>query len=161
MADIGTGAGFPGLALKIVLPQSSVTLIDSLRKRVDFLTELIGKLQLSRVQAVHSRAEDLPKNVLYDTVVARAVSQMRTLAEYCLPFVSIGGTFIAYKAENCEEEVKAALPAVRLLGGELTDIKKVCLPYGDAIRSLVCIQKVRPTPLSYPRGGNKPKKQPL
>lgn len=161
VADIGTGAGFPGLPLKIMLPDNEFTLIDSLNKRVSFLIEVINKLELEKVNAVHSRAEDLPKENKYDTVVSRAVSRLDSLSEYCLPFVNNGGTFISYKAADCENEIKEALPAIKILGGEVEDIKEVVLYGTDIVRKLVLIKKIRETPSKYPRGQNKPKKQPL
>ena len=161
IADIGTGAGFPGLPLAILRPQCSFTLIDSLQKRIRLLDETVQKLSLQNVVTVHSRAEDLPKTVLYDTVVSRAVSRLPTLAEYCLPFTARGGLFIAYKADDCEEEVREAEKAIRILGGKIAEIQTVTL-YGTEIRrKLICIEKTGDTPLLYPRSGNKPKKQPL
>lgn len=161
VADIGSGAGFPAVPLKILLPDHSFTLIDSLRKRVDFLTELIERLQLDNIRALHSRAEDLPKDVLYDTVVARAVSRLATLAEYCIPFVRIGGLFIAYKSIDSDEEIKEAEYAVSLLGGKIERTEDLRLYGSDVQRRLVLIRKIKETPSKYPRGQNKPRKQPL
>ncbi len=160
-ADIGTGAGFPGLALKIMLPDSDFTLIDSLNKRIEFLNELILKLELKKVKTIHARAEELDKNVKYDTIAARAVSKLNTLCEYTLPFVKTGGKFISYKSENCVEEIEQAQKAISVLGGKLEKVVSVKLPYSDITRKLVIIRKIKETPLKYPRGQNKPKKQPL
>ncbi len=161
VADIGTGAGFPGLALKIMMPDSDFTLIDSLNKRIEFLNDLIFKLQLEKVQTLHARAEELDKTVKYNTVVARAVSKLNTLCEYTLPFVKTGGKFIAYKSENCDDEIKEAKNAISVLGGELENVVSVKLPYSDITRKLVLIKKMKETPLKYPRNQNKPRKQPL
>lgn len=161
VADIGTGAGFPGLPLAIVKPSLSFTLIDSLQKRVHFLDELIGKLSLVNVRTLHARAEDLPKEKPYDTVVSRAVARLNTLCEYCLPFVRIGGRFIAYKSEDCDDELQEAQAAIRILGGTLETVQTVPLYGTDIVRKLIVIRKDTPTPSRYPRNGNKPKKQPL
>ena len=161
VADIGTGAGFPGLALKIMMPDSDFTLIDSLNKRIEFLNDLIFKLQLEKVQTLHARAEELDKTVKYNTVVARAVSKLNTLCEYTLPFVKTGGKFIAYKSENCDDEINEAKNAISVLGGELENVVSVKLPYSDITRKLVLIKKMKETPLKYPRNQNKPRKQPL
>lgn len=161
VADIGTGAGFPGLPLAVLKPQYFFTLIDSLQKRVSFLDELVQKLSLQNVQTLHSRAEDLPKTKKYTHVVSRAVAQLNTLCEYCLPFVEIGGSFLAYKAADCEQEVHTAQKAVHILGGKVEEVKEVPLFHSDIVRKLIIIRKVEDTPLKYPRSGNKPKKQPL
>ena len=161
VADIGTGAGFPGLALKLIFPDNEFTLIDSLNKRISFLNGLIEKLGLEKVNTIHSRAEDLPKDKKYDTVVARAVSRLNTLSEYCLPFVKKGGLFIAYKSEECDEEISEAANAIKILGGKIRETVKVPLFGTDIVRSLVIIEKINDTPLKYPRNQNKPKKQPL
>lgn len=161
VADIGTGAGFPGIPLKIILKDNDFTLIDSLNKRINFLNELIEKLSLTKIKTIHSRAEDLDKNVKYDTIVSRAVSRLNTLSEYCIPFLKTGGTFIAYKADDCEEEINEAKKAIKILGGEITDIKRVSIYNSDIVRKLILIKKIKDSPLIYPRGQNKPKKQPL
>lgn len=161
VADIGSGAGFPGIPLKILFPDNEFTLIDSLNKRVSFLQSTISLLRLKKVSAVHSRAEDLNKNIKYDTVVSRAVSRLNTLSEYCLPFVKVGGLFIAYKSNDSDEEINEAKYAIEVLGGEIEDIKTTLLPVSGIQRKLVLIRKKKATPISYPRGQNKPKKQPL
>lgn len=161
VADVGSGAGFPAVPLKIIKPELEFTLIDSLNKRVNFLNALIEKLELRGIETVHSRAEDLPKTVKYDTVIARAVSELNTLSEYCIPFVKVGGLFIAYKSQDCNEEINRAKKAISVLGGEIKDIKEVTLFESDIKRKLIIIEKVKESPLIYPRGQNKPKKQPL
>lgn len=161
VADVGSGAGFPAVPLKIIKPELEFTLIDSLNKRVNFLNALIEKLELRGIETVHSRAEDLPKTVKYDTVIARAVSELNTLSEYCIPFVKVGGLFIAYKSQDCNEEINRAKKAISVLGGEIKDIKEVTLFESDIKRKLIIIEKVKESPFIYPRGQNKPKKQPL
>ena len=161
VADIGSGAGFPAVPLKIIKPELEFTLIDSLNKRVNFLNALIEKLGLENIRAIHSRAEDLPKTTKYDTIVARAVSELNTLAEYCIPFVKVGGRFIAYKSNDCEEEIKRAKKAISVLGGEIEQTEEITLFETDIKRKLIIIRKIKETPLNYPRGQNKPKKQPL
>lgn len=161
VADIGSGAGFPGIPLKILMPENEFTLIDSLNKRVSFLQSVIGLLNLRNVTAVHGRAEDLDKNRKFDTVVARAVSRLNTLSEYCLPFVKVGGLFIAYKSNDSQEEINEAKYAIKILGGEIEKTETVVLPVSDIQRKLVLIRKIKDCPTSYPRGQNKPKKQPL
>lgn len=159
--DIGAGAGFPSLPLKIVCEANPFTLVDALSKRIGFLQEVIDLLQLHAVQALHARAEDLPKSDLYDTVVARAVAPLSVLSEYCLPFVSIGGLFIAYKSYDCDEEVQTATHAIQVLGGAVESVCSVPLFGTDIQRKLVLVRKVKPTPNKYPRQAGKPKKNPL
>ena len=159
--DIGSGAGFPAVPLSILCPDCKFTLVDSLNKRVDFLSRLVSLLDLDNCYAVHSRAEDLPKNKKYDVVVARAVSELNTLSEYCLPFVKTGGLFIAYKASDCDDEIKRASNAIKVLGGEIQSVEEFSVYSSDIVRKLVVIEKRNPTPEKYPRGSNKPKKQPL
>lgn len=161
VADIGTGAGFPGLPLAIVCPSAQFTLIDSLQKRISFLDALKEKLQIRNVSTLHARAEDLPKNKKYDVIVSRAVSRLNTLCEYCLPFVKTGGLFIAYKSADCDEEVNEAKNAISVLGGQTEEMKTVCLFGTDIERKLILIRKINETLSKYPRGQNKPKKQPL
>lgn len=160
VADIGSGAGFPAVPLKILMPDTEFTLIDSLNKRVNFLNELIALLCLEKITAVHSRAEDLPKSKKYGTVIARAVSRLNTLAEYCLPFVKEGGLFIAYKSEDCEEEINEAKYAVKKLGGSIEEVKAVDIST-NLCRKLILIRKISATPDVYPRSGNKPRLKPL
>lgn len=157
--DIGSGAGFPAIPLKIVRDDLDITMVDSLNKRVTFLNEVISKLNLERAKAVHKRAEDLDKNVKYDVVTARAVAPMRVLCEYCIPFVKKGGIMLAYKSEEVEEELNQAQKAIDVLGGKL--LKTETRNLGEIVRKFVIIEKVKESPLSYPRGGNKPRLKPL
>ena len=160
LLDIGAGAGFPSLPIKIVRDDVTLTMVDSLKKRVNFLSCLIDELKLEKTTALHARAEDLNCRGSYDCVVARAVAPLNTLCEYCLPFVKTGGIFIAYKAGDCEEETAAAKNAVKILGGDKADIIKRRLD-DDTVRSLVVIGKVTDSPAKYPRGKNLPRKSPL
>lgn len=164
IADVGTGAGFPGIPLKIAKPLLKLTLIDSLKKRVDFLNEVIKLLGLEGVQNVHSRAEDAGRaegsRDTFDIAVARAVASLPELCEYCLPLVRPGGIFAAMKA-NLGDEVKLAGQAIRELGGETENIHEYYLPGTDIFRSLVIIRKITPTPPEFPRKAGKPSAQPL
>lgn len=157
--DIGSGAGFPAIPLKIVRDDITVTAIDSVNKKVGFINDVIVALDLKNITAMHVRAEDMNKAFKYDVVVSRAVAALNTLAEYALPFVKIGGLFIAYKSEKTAEEVAAAKNALDVLGGKLERIADISNP--DYKRTLVIIRKIKETPLKYPRGKNLPRVKPL
>ena len=161
--DMGTGAGFPGIPLKIAFPGLKVTLADSLNKRILFLQEVIDELHLENIEAVHARAEELGKNKtyreMYDLVVSRAVANLSSLEEYCVPFVKIGGNFISYKSGEIEEEVANAKNATFLLGGKVKDVYKFDLY--EQKRSFVIIEKMKGTPKTYPRKAGTPTKTPL
>ena len=161
--DLGTGAGFPGIPLKIVFPNLKITLADSLNKRVSFLNEVIEALKLDNIEAVHGRAEELARDgkyrEKYDLCVSRAVANLSTLSEYCLPFVTLGGEFISYKSGEVEEEAQAAKSAIFLLGGKVINTLKFSL--GESSRSFIVIEKVKGTPKTYPRKAGTPSKKPL
>lgn len=163
--DIGTGGGFPGLPLKIVNKDLDVTLLDSLNKRIIFLNEVISSLKLNKIEAVHGRAEELSLNPKYrekfDICVSRAVASLNTLSEYCIPFVKVGGYFISMKGPDIEEELNNSENAILTLGGRVVDKKLITIPESDITHSLVIIEKIKPTPTKYPRGGGKPRKNPL
>ena len=163
--DIGTGAGLPGIILKIVFPGMDMTLFDSLKKRLTFLDEVISELDLKKISTVHGRAEDFGKDKTmresFDLAVSRAVANMSSLSEYCLPFVKKNGVFAAYKSADSGEEIRNALGAVRKLGGEIEKESEFLLPDSDIPRRIVLIRKVRPTPSVYPRKAGIPAKEPL
>lgn len=163
--DVGTGAGFPGLALKIAYPNLQVTLLDSLNKRIQFLQAVIDKLGLTGVECIHGRAEDYAKKGMlretYDLCVSRAVANLSTLTEYCIPFVKLGGQFISYKSEKIAEELPAAENAIRVLGGKIKNQVEFTLPDSDIYRNLFVIEKVKYTPGKYPRKAGLPAKEPL
>lgn len=165
LIDIGTGAGFPGIVLKIVFPELKITLLDSLNKRINFLNEVICELSLTGIETIHGRAEDYAHNDLYrekyDVCVSRAVANLSTLSEYCLPFVKINGCFISYKAGECDEEVDNAKVAISKLGGEKPKVLKYILPDTDIQRNFVNIKKVCKTKPAYPRKAGIPSKEPL
>ena len=163
--DIGTGAGFPGVPLKIAFPHLEACLLDSLKKRVNFLEETFALLKLQNITAIHGRAEEFAKNKsyreTYDLCVSRAVSNLATLSEYCLPYVKVGGKFISYKSGTVQEEAEQAEKAVRILGGKIQDVVYFNLPDSEIQRSLVVIEKIKSTPGKYPRKAGTPLKDPL
>lgn len=165
MIDVGTGAGFPGIPLAILFPNAKFTLMDSLNKRIKFLNEVVIQLGLTNIETLHSRAEDLARNPeyreCYDFAVSRAVANLSTLSEYCLPFVKQEGKFISYKSERLSEELINAENAISLLGGIVKDQIDFQLPESDIYRNLLVIQKVKATPKKYPRKAGLPAKEPL
>ncbi len=163
LVDVGTGAGFPALPLKIVRPDLKVCLVDSLNKRVNFLKDVCGELKLENISALHSRAEDFAKNhrEKFDVAVARAVAQLNTLAEYLLPLVKVGGVAVIYKSSKLEEELKDAKKAIEILGAKVEKIEKIVVDEENLERNILVLKKVKNTPNKYPRDKNKPKLDPI
>lgn len=163
--DLGTGAGFPGIPLKIAYPNLQVTLLDSLNKRIKFLQEVIEELSLEEIDAIHGRAEDYAKQSGYreqfDICVSRAVANLATLSEYCLPYVKQGGCFISYKSGAVQEELEQSKKAIKELGGRVKEVIPFVLPDTDIERTFVVIEKVKQTPRKYPRKAGLPSKEPI
>ena len=163
--DVGTGAGFPGIPLKIVFPEIKITLLDSLNKRIKFLNAVIDELELENIETIHGRAEDFSKKEdyreQYDLCVSRAVANLATLSEYCLPYVKVGGCFIPYKSGEIDEELNNSKKAVQILGGKIEEVVKFQLPDTDIGRSFVKIKKNKNTAKKYPRKAGLPAKEPL
>lgn len=165
LIDVGSGAGFPGMPLAIMYPDCDILLIDSLRKRTDFLEAVKNELGLSNVKVMHGRAEDLARDIdlreRFDIATSRAVADLSVLSEYCLPFVNINGIFISYKSGNVDDETDNALNAIGILGGKIDRIERFDIPFTDYERSLVYIKKTESTDDRYPRRAGKPEKSPL
>lgn len=165
LIDVGTGAGFPGIPIKIAFPHIKVTLLDSLNKRIKFLNQVVEELDLEDVVTLHGRAEDYAKKEEYreqfDLCASRAVANLSTLSEYCLPFIKKGGCFVSYKSADSDEEIQQSEKALDILGGKIEKVDKFVLPGSDMGRALVMIEKVKNTPRKYPRKAGVPSKEPL
>lgn len=165
LIDVGTGAGFPGIPLKIAFPEMKVVLLDSLNKRIRFLDEVIEKLKLTDIETIHGRAEDFAKKAEYreqfDLCVSRAVANLSTLSEYCLPYVKTGGYFVSYKSGEVDDEARKAENAVKILGGTIEDVEKFKLQGTEIGRSFIKIRKMKNTARKYPRKAGLPAKEPL
>ena len=165
LADVGTGAGFPGIALKIYRNDLKITLVDSLNKRINFLNEVIKELDLKEIETVHSRIEDFGKNKEYrekfDYTTARAVANLSVLSEYLIPIAKIGGQCICMKGSNIEEELNNSKNAIKILGGKIQKVKEFNLPKSDITRNVIIIKKIKNTPAKYPRKAGIPAKEPL
>lgn len=161
--DVGAGAGFPSIPLKIIRPDINIVMLDSLNKRVNFLNEVVTKLNLQNAVAVHERAEDyaLKNRECFDVAISRAVASLNTLSEYCLPFVKIGGSFVALKGSSHKEELALAQNAISVLGGELQTVQLLNVEEIDGERANLVIKKIAKTPQKYPRGKNQPRIKPL
>lgn len=163
--DVGTGAGFPGIVLKIIYPDTEILLLDSLKKRINFLDSVAERLALRGIKTVHGRAEDIAHDKLhrekYDLCVSRAVAALSSLSEYCIPFVKTGGAFVSYKAATCEQEVCDAENAIKLLGGKIKEVAEYTLEPEKLVRKFVIIDKIRQTQTKYPRKAGTPSKEPL
>ena len=163
--DVGTGAGFPGIPIKIAFPETEVVLLDSLNKRIKFLNEVIEQLQLENIETIHGRAEDYGKDnkhrEKYNIAIARAVAPLNILLEYLMPFVKVKGKVLCMKASNSEEEIKNSKNAIKILGGELVNTEEFCIPTTDIKRKIIQVNKVKETNKKYPRKAGTPSKEPL
>ena len=162
VVDVGTGAGFPSLPIKIVRPDIKLTMVDALNKRVEFLNQLTKDIHINSTN-VHARAEDFCKETRekFDVAVARAVARLNTLCEYLLPLVKVGGIVLAYKGSSADDEILEAKNAINILGGKVEKVLTFTLPNNAGERNIIVIKKIRPTPAKYPRGGNQPKLNPI
>lgn len=165
LIDVGSGAGFPGIPLKICFPHIELTILDSLKKRLSFLQEVINELRLEQVNLVHSRAEDAGQNPIYretfDMVTARAVARLSVLSEFCLPFARVGGTFLVMKGTQSEDELKEGKKGIQVLGGKIKNMHTFTLPIERAERNIIEIKKEKKTPKIYPRKAGIPAKNPI
>lgn len=163
--DIGTGGGFPGIPLKILCPDCEMILIDSLNKRIGFLNEVINSLGINKIEAIHGRAEDLARDKDLrnsgDIVVSRAVSNLSTLSEYCIPFIKKGGIFISYKSEKSDDEIESAANAISILNSRIKEVKEIAIPFSDIRRKFVIIENIKEVDKRYPRKAGIPIKNPL
>ena len=156
MLDLGSGCGCPAIPLKIAMPHLSVTMVDSVRKKVEFLNEVVKALALENIRAIHTRIEDFAEREMFDIVTARAVAPLPTLVEYALPFLKVGGRLLAFKGSKWQDEIDASANALKILGGHVKEVK-----IHSESRSLVIIEKTKPTDKKYPRGKNLPRLKPL
>ena len=165
LVDVGTGAGFPGIPLKIYRQDIEITLLDSLQKRINFLDEVIRELNLEKIETLHSRAEDFGKDKKYrekfDIATSRAVANLATLSEYLLPLVKVGGKVISMKGSLIEEELEHSKNAIKILGGKVEKVDEFDLPNSDISRNIILINKIKETPNKYPRKAGEPSKKPL
>ena len=163
--DVGTGAGFPGIPIKILNPDCRIVLLDSLNKRVRFLETVVNELGLENVECIHGRAEDVSREKKYrasfDLSVSRAVANLSTLCEYCIPFLKKGGMFVSYKSDKADDEINGSENAVRTLGSEITSVKEIALPETDIVRKFVMITNIKQVSNIYPRKAGIPSKDPL
>lgn len=163
IVDVGTGAGFPGIPLNIINNKPKYTLVDSLNKRINFLNDVIDKIELENITAVHSRIEDFAKNnkESYDIATSRAVASLNILLEYLLPLVKVGGMCICMKGSNIKEEIENSTKALEILGGKIEKIEEIILPDSDIVRNIIIVRKVKNTPNKYPRKAGMPSKEPI
>lgn len=163
IVDVGTGAGFPGIPLNIIKNNAKYTLVDSLNKRINFLNEVIEKVELQNINTVHSRIEDFAKNnkEKFDIATSRAVASLNVLLEYLLPLLKVGGICICMKGSNAKEELENASKALEILGGKIEKIEEIILPNSDIVRNIIIVRKIKSTPNKYPRKAGTPSKEPI